>query len=62
LSAQAIYDISEKEPEILDLDDLKNEPKRLREIDDRVALDLVTRAISKAKEAKFGSQHKYSAF
>jgi hypothetical protein len=62
LAAQAIYDISEKEPEILNLDDLKNEIKRLGEINDRIALDLITKAISKAKEARFGSQYKYSAF
>ena len=60
--AHAIYDISLKEPEILNIEELREELERLKSINDKTAIDYLTKAIKNIKPDTFGDQWKYSPF
>jgi hypothetical protein len=62
LAASAIHDISKKEPEVLDAQELKKASAQLSKIGDKTALDLINEAITNVSSAHFGRHYKYSSF
>jgi HEAT repeat protein len=62
LAANAIYDISEKEPEILKPRDLEMTCAYLSKIGDKTALDLIKKAMINSLGSRFGAHYKYSSF
>lgn len=60
--ANAIYDISLNEPEILNQDEVESAFKHLKSIEDNSALYFIEKTLDKIKTAKFGTQRKYRTF
>ena len=60
--SHAIYDVSLKEPEILNIEVLRNALERLNSIGNKTAVDYLTKAIKNIKPDKYGDQWKYSPF
>jgi hypothetical protein len=58
-AANALADIANKEPDILDPEKLKQELSRLSQIGDHVAAEFIAEALPKVEEAERSSTYKY---
>jgi len=58
-AARAVADIADKEPEILDLSELKEHLSALKGMGDREARDYITRALPKVKQSEGASRFRY---
>lgn len=58
-AANALADIADEEPEILDPEELKQELSRLKKIGDNVAADFIAEALPKVERAERSSDYKY---
>ncbi|MGD0643754.1 MAG: toll/interleukin-1 receptor domain-containing protein [Candidatus Bathyarchaeia archaeon] len=62
LSAEAICDISRKEPEVIDPKDLERAITHLKEIGDKNCVNFLQEAQSNVKPTSFGRHYRYGAF
>lgn len=62
LAAGAIFDISRKEPEVINPQELEMGINYLKKIEDRTCLDFLVSAQSNIKIQDFGKHHRYGAF
>lgn len=58
-AAQAIADIAEKEPEILDPKELTHEFSRLEQMGDKSSSKYIADALSKAQQTERAKRYKY---
>jgi nucleoside phosphorylase len=58
-AAHALADIADKEPEILDPEELKQELLRLKRIGDRTAAEMISKALPKIEQADRQNLYKY---
>jgi HEAT repeat protein len=61
-AARAIADIAEKEPEVLEREELERELSMLAQIHDESARDNIAEAISKVEKSKTRGEYKYGPF
>jgi hypothetical protein len=61
-ASQAIADIAERDPDILERENLEQELSRLKEMHDDQAVDNITKAISKVQKSSTQNRYKYWPF